>query len=288
MMEKFYEIAGIRIRVTGDEAELYTDDGILGEYAAQPGSWEQSIELRLGDSLPPGGKCIHFGDGLQVYSDGETVYRYFCGDRGGWEDAWLSLRRRKGESLGILRRDGKAERISVKILMNCMEAEHLLTVRQGLILHASFIEYKGRAILFTAPSGVGKSTQAELWSRLRAAAIINGDRAALRWENGGFYAYGLPFAGSSKARRNTRLPLAAVVCLDQAAQTEIGVLKGAAAFRRLWEGCAVNAWSRGDVELCSASAARLAETVPVFHLACRPDESAVEALERELEAEVQR
>src|SRR5699024_19054 len=73
--------------------------------------------------------------------------------------------------------------------------ERLLLSRQGLLLHASFIRWQARGILFSAPSGTGKSTQADLWVRHRGAEVINGDRAALRRSAGRWRAYGLPYAG---------------------------------------------------------------------------------------------
>ena len=44
-----------------------------------------------------------------------------------------------------------------------MGLEHLLATQRAVILHSAYIDYKGKAILFSAPSGTGKSTQAELW-----------------------------------------------------------------------------------------------------------------------------
>ena len=40
-----------------------------------------------------------------------------------------------------------------------------LLQRSAVILHASYIDWDGSAILFTGPSGTGKSTQAELWEQ---------------------------------------------------------------------------------------------------------------------------
>ena len=59
---------------------------------------------------------------------------------------------------------------------------------------ASFIRWQGRGILFSAPSGTGKSTQANLWVQHQGAEVINGDRAALRQVGGRWQAFGLPYA----------------------------------------------------------------------------------------------
>ena len=50
-------------------------------------------------------------------------------------------------------------------VLSGMMMESLLLARGHAVLHASAIRVGGQAILFTAPSGTGKSTQAELWSR---------------------------------------------------------------------------------------------------------------------------
>lgn len=155
----------------------------------------------------------------------------------------------------------------------------------GFLLHASFIAWHGRAILFTAPSGTGKSTQAELWRSLRGAQVINGDRVAVMCTKEGILASGVPCSGSSGISRNETLPLGAVVYLSQDEQTWIKRLTGRHAFARIWEGCCVNVWNREDMALCSDSVIHVAKTVPVWHLACRPDETAVETLEAALRRE---
>ena len=49
-------------------------------------------------------------------------------------------------------------------------------VKQNMILlHSSLIDWKGRGLMFLGPSGIGKTTQAELWNQYRDALIINGD-----------------------------------------------------------------------------------------------------------------
>ena len=91
---------------------------------------------------------------------------------------------------------------------------HLLLHFRAMAFHASFIEYAGQAILFTAASGTGKSTQAELWRVHRGAEVLNGDKAAVKLE-GTPLACGLPFCGTSGICVNRDVPLRAVVVLSQ-------------------------------------------------------------------------
>ena len=75
---------------------------------------------------------------------------------------------------------------------------HILLKKNMPILHASYIEYNNKAILFAAPSGVGKSTQASLWKEYKDATIVNDDRVLIGCNNENWYAYGYPSTGSSK------------------------------------------------------------------------------------------
>ena len=80
--------------------------------------------------------------------------------------------------------------------------EQVLNSYNTFLLHSSFIKWKDKAILFTAPSGTGKSTQADLWEKYENAEIINGDRSGIRKMDGKWTAYGLPIAGSSGIYKN--------------------------------------------------------------------------------------
>jgi hypothetical protein len=92
-------------------------------------------------------------------------------------------------------------------------------------------------------------------------------------------AYGIPYCGTSGICRDAKLPVAAIVCLSQAPQDRVEPLMGMRAFRNLWEGCSVNLWDREDVELCTKGVMEVIRQVPVVHLACTPEKSAVETLE---------
>lgn len=160
-----------------------------------------------------------------------------------------------------------------------MMIESLLLARESAILHSSVIAADGQAILFTAPSGTGKSTQAELWRKHRNAEVLNGDRALLRFGNGEPLACGLPFAGTSGICNRFELPIRAIVFLSQAKENRIERMRPTAAVRALVSQISLHKWHAQDVQYAVDLSLRLAECLPIYHLACLPEESAVECLE---------
>ena len=237
------------------------------------------FRFEMVDALTPhSGVCVEKNAAFRVYHDGERRLRYIGQMGSGYIRAC-----HQGKHHHIqLRKSEYSNRVGTVSVLNSIEAEHLIARAGGFVFHCSYIERNGRAILFTAPSETGKSTQAELWKNLRAAQIINGDRAAVRIVAGRAMAEGIPFAGSSVYCLNRSLPIEAVVYLGQAPTTSIRRMRGYESFARIWEGVSVNTWDREDVELVSNAVKQLVETVPVYHLPCTPDESAVIALENAL------
>jgi len=157
--------------------------------------------------------------------------------------------------------------------------------REAPILHASYIEFNGKAILFTGPSGTGKSTQAELWVRHAGAEIINGDRALLRKKADSWFAYGYPCCGSSDICLDRTLPLAAVVVLAQGPENRVEELRPSRRVQALFAGTEHYLWDAAETDQALSLAQRLAVEVPVLGLTCRPDGDAVRTLHDYLEKE---
>ena len=280
-MERFFCIAGLRWRIVTEED--WEPAGLLAAFVAEPGDWDLTQEYRFCDQLPePEGELVYRDPGMQVYALGEVRQRYGGPVEQGLAHARHCIRREGNRSLVFLRRSSPGERLSAYRVLQTLELEHRVAERSGVVLHASWIAREGRGILFTAPSGTGKSTQAELWCRLRGGELLNGDRASVFAEPEPVVR-GIPYCGSSGVCRNGELPLEAIVYLTQARENRIRRLRGLEAFRRVWEGCSVNAWSREDLNLCAGAVTRLLERVPVYQLDCTPDENAVRTLEEALE-----
>ena len=160
--------------------------------------------------------------------------------------------------------------------------EDILLRHSGLLLHSSFIRCQGKAVLFSAPCGTGKSTQAELWEKYEGADIINGDRSGLRRLGCGWMAFGLPYAGSSGIYRNESEPLAAVILLSQAKENRLRKLKVLEAFPDLYREVMVHRWDRKFVSESTELLLQLLREIPVYLLECRPDREAVQLVRDEI------
>lgn len=158
-----------------------------------------------------------------------------------------------------------------------------LMQRGAAILHASYIDRNGQALLFTAPSGTGKSTQAELWAHYTGAEIVNGDRVLVRRRGGRWYAYGYPCCGSSRICLNRTLPLRAIVVLRQGKENRVESLSPPQKIRALAAATEVYPWDNREINRALDIASMMVKNITVVQLTCRPEEGAVKMLNQYLE-----
>lgn len=283
MMTRYYRFAGVDIGISMPEELFYTDERSLAPFRTETAREPHLFTFEIVEALPqPEGKMLAAEPSFRVYLDSGSQVRYYGAYGDAMENGYSRVVN-DGKCHHVqVKRQSYSERIGVKTVLENLSAEHLIAQNDGFVFHCSYIDHGGKAILFTAPSETGKSTQADLWAKLRGAEIINGDRAAVRLVDGVLMAEGIPFAGSSTYCKNCSLPIEAIVYLGQAPVTTIRKLRGYEAFSKIWEGVSVNTWDREDLERVSRVVQKLAEKIPVFHMPCTPDESAVIALEEAL------
>lgn len=101
-----------------------------------------------------------------------------------------------------------------------MFARHLLKY-QGTYLHASAVILDGKAYLFSANSGTGKSTHTEKWCRLFGATYLNDDKPALRYIDGTWMAYGTPWSGKNDLSSPVGVPLGGIAFLERGEENAI-------------------------------------------------------------------
>lgn len=92
-----------------------------------------------------------------------------------------------------------------------------------VLFHGSVIAVNGKAYLFAAPSGTGKTTHTMLWlKQLPDAHVLNGDKPFLKVQpDGHVLACGGPWRGKEALGRNESLPLEAVCLLERSRENHI-------------------------------------------------------------------
>lgn len=143
-----------------------------------------------------------------------------------------------------------------------------------LLLHGALVAHQGEGILFTGPSGIGKTTQAKLWQE-NGSEIINGDKVLVRSIDGRFYGCGLPWKGSSPYCLNRSVPLKAVVALGQSGENRIRPLDGAEPMAYVVPHIFLPVWDEDCHLRALETVDRLLTRVPMHLLQCRPDTDAV-------------
>ncbi len=145
----------------------------------------------------------------------------------------------------------------------------------GMLLHASAVVLDGRAYLFSAPCGTGKSTHTKLWLKVFGdrAYILNDDKPALRFEDGVWYAYGTPWSGKHDISTNVRAPVAGICFLRQAKENVIRPFSGSKAIFALLEQTARPAGPqlRGQLMMLLD---KLLTNLPVWEMGCNMDPQA--------------
>ena len=92
-----------------------------------------------------------------------------------------------------------------------------------LLMHGSVIAVDGRAYMFTARSGTGKSTHVRLWRQLfgERAVMVNDDKPIIQISGTAATVYGTPWDGKHRLSTNMSAPLQAICILTRAAENTI-------------------------------------------------------------------
>ncbi len=279
-MKKFYSICEKTICI---DAEFFPGDNPLWtEFETEPCNADISINCIIGEDFPEVPQGIRTG-GFVVSVDGDTVYRAFpMGTAKGALTKYAPADTSHSETFFTPR--SFPIMADNRFMWSSLSLAQLVLIQNAFFIHSSYISVNGKAVLFSAPCGTGKSTQAALWEKYRDAEIINGDKAGILVENG-VHACGVPFCGTSGICKNKTFPLGAIVLLSQSKTNTVTRLGGAEALQGIMKNIYLDFTVPCERLKCTDLLIELLSEVPVYHLGCTPDEEAVITLEKTLISE---
>ena len=146
----------------------------------------------------------------------------------------------------------------------------------GFMLHSSAVLMDGKAYLFSASSGVGKSTHTALWQKVFGedrAKILNDDKPAIRIEKDGIYAFGTPWSGKTDLNINVKAPLAGICFLERGKKNSIRRENGGAVIAKMLAQT-VRPYKEADMDKLLVSVDRVLREIPVYTMSCTVSEEA--------------
>lgn len=179
-MDGTFVIGDFGFRLVGDITPpenfmLFAADGIKPSY---------TYTLELTERFPqPHGALIARRPDLAVFEQDGLEMRYI--GVVGTPGFYACYREEDARSATILLAPAAVVAMGVDPMFLAMFAmERHMMRRDALVLHCAYMQREGKAILFSAPSGTGKTTQATLWEKHRGTRVVNGDKALIRRVDG--------------------------------------------------------------------------------------------------------
>ncbi len=158
--------------------------------------------------------------------------------------------------------------------------KYIVQLHKGFVIHASAIEYNNKGYLFTAVSGTGKSTMANIWKQC-GANIINDDRLMVMPKDDGYVLYNSPMPYYQDRPKCVKLHKAFVI--KQSPENylkELSPLKGTLG---LLSNCMQFQYNQSFIQQRLNALEWIASNCKVYECGFKPDDEIVSLILNELE-----
>ena len=145
-----------------------------------------------------------------------------------------------------------------------------------LLFHSSAIAVDGRAYLFAAPSGTGKSTHTRLWRETFGdrAVTVNDDKPLVKVENGTAIVFGTPWDGKHRLSNNISMPVAGICFLTRGEKNSIRRMQPMEALPEFLSQTFRPLSEAGVAKMLELSL-KATSSIPMYKLACNISDEAV-------------
>ena len=220
---------------------------------------------------------------IQVFQQGELEARKLA--VGSMEASYALYQEKSENEIEVYFLEAIKQELKIDtIFISCLALEKHFDKRGAHILHSCFLHYKGQAILFSGPSGIGKSTHAHLWCQyIEDTHVVNGDRCLIyQNEEGEYVASAWPVCGSSGICLTETYPLKAIVFMGQAPNNEVISVRPMQLFKQLSSQITINWWNKQQVSHTLDDLQQMLGKVNMCNYICNLTEEAPNKLYNEL------
>lgn len=283
MMERLFRVAGHTFKLSLPESsDLWKGLGNYKPFLVKEGGVLFSLELAEDETWPDNGFELFFKGPSDGNEPGMNLFKS--------EDSWLAemapVCTMQPVAGLVLDGDFKkgtlhvkdAERFGRYAIDNALMLMYAFcTSTLGTLeMHASVVTNEGKAYLFTAPSGTGKSTHSRMWlENIPGTELLNDDNPVLRvMDDGSIRVFGTPWSGKTPCYKAENVPAGGIVKIKRAPFNRITRMGNLQAYADLASSCsglkAVESMADGLHDSLSATVT----SVPCYELECLPDAEA--------------
>lgn len=264
-----YKIAFVKIKI---DSSSEIDLAKLNKFISKPyQSGYVNINIKRVEKINVGyiesfrHKCFSAVD----FGNGKCGYILYSVD--GTPNA-LVMSEKSWENIDILYAENiKIENRSIVDYALRVAFNNIVIANKGLIVHSSAIHYQNKGLIFSAPSGTGKSTHTKFWRENLGAGIINDDLPALMpMDNKRIMVCGTPWSGSTDLFSNLCVPLDAIIVISRHHINEIYQMSISEIIHALFPRCLFPYHSPLLLDTAFDTFKKIIGSVPVYHLKCTP------------------
>lgn len=123
----------------------------------------------------------------------------------------IAFERAEAKRLYLSPTDGYLETLAVY-----RRISEMLLQYNVFLMHGAVVSVGEKAYMFTASSGIGKTTHVKKWiERIENAIIVNGDKPLIKVAENGVIACGTPWSGKEQLQTNIMVPLDSIVLMQR-------------------------------------------------------------------------
>lgn len=152
-------------------------------------------------------------------------------------------------------------------------------------LHSSSIIYRGKAWLFSAQTGIGKTTHTNLWHDVPDVKFFNGDINLIKEnENGDYIITGLPWCGTSGVVSTGEYPLGGIIFIKRGEKDHTEDITDEEKITTLLHRLISPMWKPNMVDLNLNFATKVSQKVLVCDLFCTMNKTAMEVMKAKIDS----
>lgn len=146
------------------------------------------------------------------------------------------------------------------------------------LFHCSAVAVDGKAYLFAAPSGTGKSTHTRMWRQYfgEKAVMVNDDKPLLWVKEDAVYVCGTPWCGKHGLQTNCQMPVQGICILRRGKENAIRKISAIEGYPDLYKQTYRPEREKEKVIRTLSLLKQIAERVPLYEMHCNISEAAAE------------